>query len=79
MGWTRTNAKFPTFSMEPLPKERSFDCEEYDYEEYPDEIFKAPLSEHFSIRKMRILGGPDGFMLNGKLGVEFFPFSKGQI
>ena len=43
-------------------------CEGYDYEELPDEILEAPLSEPFLTRRMKMLSRPDGFMLYGKLG-----------
>ena len=48
-------------------------CEGYDFEDFPDEIMEAPLSEPFFSRRMKILSRPDGFMLYGKLGVNFFP------
>ena len=48
-------------------------CEGYDYEEFPDEIMEAPLSEPFFTRRMKMLSRPDGFMLYGKLGVDFSP------
>ena len=51
-------------------------CEGYDYEEFPDEIMEAPLSELFFTRRMKMLSRPDGFMLYGKLGVEFFSTSE---
>ena len=51
-------------------------CEGYDYEEFPDEIMEAPLSEPFFRRRMKMLSRPDGFMLYGKLGVEFFSTSE---
>ena len=47
-------------------------CEGYEYEEFPDEIMEAPLSEPFFTRRLKMLSGPDGFMLYGKLGVDFF-------
>ena len=50
-------------------------CEGYDYEEFPDEILEAPLSEPFFTRRRKMLSRPDGFMLFGKLGVEFFSTS----
>ena len=50
--------------------------EGYDYEELPDEIMEASLSEPFFTRRMKILSTPDGFMLYGKLGVEFFSTSE---
>ena len=51
-------------------------CEGYDYEEFPDEIMEAPLSEPFFTRRMKFLSRPDGFMLCGKLGVDFFSTSE---
>ena len=51
-------------------------CEGYDYEEFPDEIMEAPLSEHFFTRRMKMLSRPDGFMLYGKLWVDFFSTSE---
>ena len=51
-------------------------CEGYDYEEFPDEIMEALLSEPFFTRRMKVLSRPDGFMLYGKLGVDFFSTSE---
>ena len=51
-------------------------CEGYDYEEFFDEIMQAPLSEPFFTRGMKMLSKPDGFMLYGKLRVEFFSTSE---
>ena len=51
-------------------------CEGYDYEEFPDEIMEAPLPELFFTRRRKMLSRPDGFMLNGKLGVDFFSTSE---
>ena len=45
----------------------------YDYEEFPDEIMKAALSEPFFTWRMKLLSRPDGFMLYGKLGWTFSP------
>ena len=50
--------------------------EGYDYEELPDEIMEAPLSETFSTRRMEMLSRRYGFMLYGKLGVDFFSTSE---
>ena len=47
-----------------------------DYEEFPDEIMEALLSEPFFTRRMKMLSRPDGFMLYGKLGVDFFSTSE---
>ena len=51
-------------------------CEGYDYEEFPDEITETPLAEPFFTRRMKMLSRPDGFMLYGKLGVDFFSTSE---
>ena len=37
---------------------------------------EAPLSEPFFTWKMKMLSRPEGFMLYGKLGVEFFSTSE---
>ena len=37
---------------------------------------EAPLSGLFSTRRMKMLNRPDGFMLYGKLGVDFFSTSE---
>ena len=55
---------------------RVLHCEGYDYEEFPDEIMEAPLSEPFFKGRMKMLSRPDGFMLYGKLGVDFFSTSE---
>ena len=46
-------------------------CEGCDYEEFPDDIMEAPLSEPLFIRKRKTLSRPDGFIMYGKLGVDF--------
>ena len=51
-------------------------CEGYDYEELLDELMEAPLSEPFFTRKLKMLRRPDGFMLYGKMGVDFFTTSE---
>ena len=51
-------------------------CEGYDYEELPDEIMEAPLSEPFFTRRMKMLSRLGGFTLYGKLGVDFFSTSE---
>ena len=51
-------------------------CEVYDYENLLDEIVEAPLSEPFFTRRGKMLSRPDGFMLYGKLGVDFFSTSR---
>ena len=51
-------------------------CEGYAYEEFPEEIMEAPLSEPFFTRRVKMLSRPGGFMLCGKFGVDFFPLLK---
>ena len=51
-------------------------CEGYDYEKNSDEIMEARLSEPFFTMRMKILSRPDGVMLYGKLGVDFFSTSE---
>ena len=51
-------------------------CEGYDSEEFPDEIMEAPLSEPFFTRRMKMLSRPHGFMLYGKVGIDFFSTSE---
>ena len=51
-------------------------CEGYNYEKFPDEIMEAPLSEPFFTRRMKMLSRPDGVVLSGKLGVDFFSTSE---
>ena len=55
---------------------RILHCEMYDYEESPDESMEAPLSEPFLTRRMEMLRRPDGFVLYGKLGVDFVSSSE---
>ena len=50
-------------------------CEGYDYEQDPEDIAN-PLPDPFLTRRMKLLSRPDGFMLYGKLGVDFFSTSK---
>ena len=46
-------------------------CEGYDYEQDPEDIAN-PLRDPFFTRRMKLLSRPDGFMLYGKLGIDFF-------
>ena len=47
-------------------------CEEYDYEEDPVNLLAGP----FFTRRMKLYSRPNGFMLYGKLGVDFFTTSE---
>ena len=48
-------------------------CEGNDYEQDPEDITN-PLPDPSFTRRMKLLSRLDGFMLYGKLGVDFFPF-----
>ena len=50
-------------------------CEGYDYEQDPEDIAN-PLPDPFFARKMKLLSRPDGFMLYGKMGIDFFSTSE---
>ena len=51
-------------------------CDGYDYEEFSYEIMEAPLSEPFVTWRRKMPSRPDGFLLYGKLGVDFFSTSE---
>ena len=50
-------------------------CEGYDYEQDPEDIAN-PLPDPFFTRRMKLLSRPDGFLLYGKLGIDFFSTSE---
>ena len=50
-------------------------CEGYDYEQDPEDI-NNPLPDPYFTRRMKLLSRPDGFMLYGKLGIDFFSTSE---
>ena len=50
-------------------------CRGYDFEEFQFENMDAPLSEPFFTRRMKLFSRPDGFMLYGKMRVDFFSTS----
>ena len=50
-------------------------CEGYDYEG-DTEDFSNPLLDPFFTRRMKLLRRPDGFMLYGKLGIDFISTSE---
>ena len=50
-------------------------CEGYDFEQDPEDIAKS-LPDPFFTRRMKLLSRPDGFMLYGKLGIDFFSTSE---
>ena len=49
--------------------------EGYDHEEYPEDNAN-PVPDPFFRRRMKLLSRPDGFMLYGKLGIDFFSNSE---
>ena len=50
-------------------------CEGYDYEQDPEDI-SNPLPDPFFTRRIKLLSRPHGFMLYGKLGIDFFSTSE---
>ena len=50
-------------------------CEGYDYEQNP-EVISNPLPDPCFTRRMKLLSRPDGFMLYGKLRIDFFLTSE---
>ena len=50
-------------------------CEGYDYGQDPEEICN-PLPDPFFKRRMKTISRPDGIMLYGKLGIDFFSTSE---
>ena len=50
-------------------------CEGYEYEQDPEDIAN-PTSDPFFTRRMKLLSRPDGFMLYGKLAIDFFSTSE---
>ena len=50
-------------------------CEGYDYEQDPQDIANH-LPDPFFTRRMKLLSRPDGFMLYGKLEIDFFSTSE---
>ena len=50
-------------------------CEGYDYEQDPEDISNT-LSDPFFTRRMKMLSRPPGFMLYGKLGIDFSSTSE---
>ena len=50
-------------------------CEGYDYEQDPEDVVNTLLYRLFT-RRMKLLSRPDGFVLYGKLGIDFFSTSE---
>ena len=51
-------------------------CEGSDFEANPEDAMDNPLEDPFFSRRLKLFSRPDGFMLYGKLGVNFFTTSK---
>ena len=51
---------------------RVLHCEGYDYEDDPENLVGGP----FFTRRMKLYSRPDGFMLYGKLGIDFLTTSE---
>ena len=49
--------------------------EGYDYEQDPEDISNS-LPDPFFTRRLKLVSGPDGFVLYGKLGIDFFSTSQ---
>ena len=47
-------------------------CEGYDYEEDPENLVEGP----FFTKRMKLYSRSDGFMLYGKLGIDFLTISE---
>ena len=77
MDCMRISLTFPTTSRGPILKTREFcTARGYENQEFSEEVLEAPLSEPFFTRRVKMLSRPDGFMLYGKLGVDFFSTSE---
>ena len=48
----------------------------YDFEANPEDAMDNPLEDPFLSRRMKLFSRPDGFMLYGKVGVNFFTTSE---
>ena len=49
-------------------------CEGYDYKQSPADIAN-PLLDPFSTKRMKLLSRPEGFVMHGKLRIDFFSTS----
>ena len=54
-------------------------CGRYEDEEFLDNNMEKRLSHPFFTKRMKNLSRPDGFMLCGKLGVEFSSLSNCHV
>ena len=69
-----TSLTFPTNSKGPFLNRREFCTTKgmINFENFPGEVFEAPLCGIFLTKRMKMLSRPNGFMLYGKLGVVSF-------
>ena len=51
-------------------------CEKYDFEANPEDAMNNPLEDPYFSRRRKMFSRPDGFMLYGELGVNFFTTSQ---
>ena len=51
-------------------------CGGNDFEANPEDAMDNPFEDPFFSRRMKMFSRPDGFMLYGKLGVDFFTTSE---
>ena len=51
-------------------------CEGYDFEANPEDAMDNPLEDPLFSRRMKMLSIPDGILLYGILGLEFFTTSE---
>ena len=51
-------------------------CEGYDFKANPEDAMDNPLEDPFFSRRMKMFSRPDGFMLYGEVGVDFFTTSE---
>ena len=73
MDCMHTNLILRTTSREPSLNTREFrTAKGTTMENFRDEIMEEPLSESFFTWRKKIFSKPDGFMLYGKRGVDFF-------
>ena len=76
MDCMRRSLTFPTTSWAISEYKGVLQREGYDYEEFPDDIMEALLSHPIFTNGTKKLGKPNGFMLFGKIRVEFFSTSE---
>ena len=72
----QTRLTFQRFLRQPsLNTKGVLHCEVYDYEQDPEDI-SNPLPDPFLTRRMKLLSGPDVFMLYGKMVIDLFSTSE---